>query len=86
MVTKKAIVNKVKNLPQFRFDFFEEIGIFGLGHFGVVVKALVEQKLLKESTDLHFARYRFQFVLFRFAKYNKTNFYKPPPPPPGGEL
>ena len=37
--TKKAIVNKVTDLPQFRNEDLEEIGIVGRGSFGVVVKA-----------------------------------------------
>lgn len=38
-ITKKAVVNKVIDLPQFRYGDLEEIGIIGRGSFGVVVKA-----------------------------------------------
>ena len=37
--TKKAIVNKVTDLPQFRNEDPKEIGIVERGFFGVVVKA-----------------------------------------------
>ena len=36
--TKKAIVNKVTDLPQFRNEGLKEIGIVGRHSFGVVVK------------------------------------------------
>ena len=38
-ITKKAIVPKVPDLPQFRYEDLEETGIVGRGSFGVVVKA-----------------------------------------------
>lgn len=38
-ITKKAVVNKVIDLPQFRYGDLEEIGIIGRGSLGVVVKA-----------------------------------------------
>ena len=61
-ITKKAIVNKVTDLPQFRYEDLEENGIVGRGSFGVVVKAkhlvqgfvsdtVVVKKLLEESVD-----------------------------------
>ena len=60
--TKKAIVNKVTDLPQFRNEDLKEIGIVGRGSFGVVVKAkhlvhgyvsdkVVVKKLLEDSVD-----------------------------------
>ena len=61
-ITKKAIVPKVTDLPQFRYEDLEETGIVGRGLFGVVVKAkhlvqgyvsdtVVVKKLLEESVD-----------------------------------
>ena len=61
-ITKKAIVNKVTDLPQFRYEDHEKNGIVGRGSFGVVVKAkrlvqgfvsdtVVVKKLLEESVD-----------------------------------
>ena len=38
-ITKKAIVPKVTDLLQFRYEDLEETGIVGRGSFGVVVKA-----------------------------------------------
>ena len=60
--TKKAIVNKVTDLPQFRNEGLKEIGIVGRHSFGVVVKAkhlvhsyvsdtVVVKKLLKDGVD-----------------------------------
>ena len=60
-ITKKAIVPKVTDLPQFRYKDLEETGIRH-GSFGVVVKAkllvqsyvsdtVVVKKLLEESVD-----------------------------------
>lgn len=61
-ITKKAVVNKVLDLPQFPYGDLEEIGIIGRGLFGVVVKArhmvqgfvsdtVVVKKSLQESVD-----------------------------------
>ena len=61
-ITKKAIVNKVTDFPQFRYEDLKENGIVGRGSFGVVVKAkhlvqgfvsdtVVVKKLLEESVD-----------------------------------
>ena len=62
-ITKKAIVNKVTDLPQFRYEGLEENGIVGRGSFRVVVKAIkhlvqgfisdtvVVKKLLEECVD-----------------------------------
>ena len=38
-ITKKAVVNKVIDLPQFRNGDLEKIGIIARGSLGVVVKA-----------------------------------------------
>jgi len=32
---------------------------------------------ISQSTDFHFAKYRLDFVLFRFAKYHFAKYYKP---------
>ena len=61
-ITKKATVNEVTDLPQFRYEDLEENGIVGRGSFGVVAKAkhlvqgfvsdtVVVKKLLEESVD-----------------------------------
>ena len=61
-ITKKAIVNKVTYLTQFRYEDLEENGIVGRGSFGVFIKAkrlvqgfvsdtVVVKKLLEESVD-----------------------------------
>lgn len=61
-ITKRAVVNKVTDLPQFRYEDLEENGTIGRGSFGVVVKAthfeqgyvsntVVVKKLLEESME-----------------------------------
>ena len=35
-ITKRAVVNKVTDLPQFRYEDLEENGTIGRGSFGVV--------------------------------------------------
>ena len=46
---KKAIVNKVTDLPQFRNEDLKEMGIVGRGSFGVVVKALARKHVTRNS-------------------------------------
>ena len=68
-ITKKATVNKVTDLLQFRYEDLDENGIVGRGLLGVVVKAkhfeqgyvsdtVVVKNLLEESMDKQKVRKR----------------------------